>query len=75
MRTRLRAAAHEITCTECRITWTSWLQRLLHIGGMTPHTKPCPETFSHLGPAYQCVHPTNHPGRHRDQHDNTWGRQ
>lgn len=26
---RLRAAKHELRCLECRVTWRSWLQRLI----------------------------------------------
>lgn len=26
---RFRAAAHELRCWECRVTWRSWLQRLI----------------------------------------------
>lgn len=37
--TRLRAAAHEIRCDECRVTWYSWILRLLFIGGMKPMAK------------------------------------
>lgn len=47
----LRAAAHELNCWECRVTWLSWLQRLLFIpAGMRPrprnrpafqNTEPC----------------------------------
>jgi hypothetical protein len=34
---RLRAALHELRCRECRVTWRSWLQRLLgDPRGMTP---------------------------------------
>jgi hypothetical protein len=25
----LRAAAHEVRCAECRVSWSSWLGRLL----------------------------------------------
>lgn len=25
----LKAAAHELRCWECRVTWTSWAQRLV----------------------------------------------
>jgi hypothetical protein len=35
--TRLEAAQHEIHCRECRVTWKSWLQRLIgDKRGMTP---------------------------------------
>jgi hypothetical protein len=33
---RHRAAVHELRCAECRVTWTSWAARLLHLGGMSP---------------------------------------
>lgn len=34
----LRAALHELRCWECRVTWTSWAQRLIGINrGYTPH--------------------------------------
>jgi hypothetical protein len=37
---RVRAAIHELRCWECRVTWTSWLQRLVGIErGMTPSVK------------------------------------
>lgn len=37
VKTRLRAALHELRCPECRVTWPSWLQRLAWLpGGMTP---------------------------------------
>lgn len=26
---RYRAASHELRCSECRVTWISWLQRLV----------------------------------------------
>jgi hypothetical protein len=32
----LQAAAHEIRCQQCRVTWYSWALRLLRIGGMAP---------------------------------------
>lgn len=39
---RLRAAIHELRCTQCRVTWKSWLQRLLgDHRGMTPK-RPAP---------------------------------
>lgn len=28
-RRRLRAAAHELRCPECRVTWRSWWRRLI----------------------------------------------
>lgn len=35
--TAARAAAHEIRCRECRVTWRSWLLRLVGVhGGFTP---------------------------------------
>jgi len=27
--TRLQAARHETRCAECRVTWRSWVQRIL----------------------------------------------
>lgn len=34
---RMKAALHEIRCTECRVTWRSWLQRILGMQrGYTP---------------------------------------
>lgn len=34
---RIRAARHEVRCSECRVTWKSWLQRILNIkAGFTP---------------------------------------
>jgi len=30
---RLRAAAHELRCWECRVTWVSWFQRLIGLKG------------------------------------------
>jgi hypothetical protein len=37
----LRAARHELRCWECRVTWKSWLQRLLGISkGYTPAVPP-----------------------------------
>jgi hypothetical protein len=34
---RLKAAAHELRCWECRVTWTSWAQRLVGLKrGQTP---------------------------------------
>ena len=34
---RLRAARHELRCWECRVTWTSWAQRLAGMKrGYTP---------------------------------------
>lgn len=36
--TRLKAALHELRCWECRVTWTSWTQRLIGIKrGHTPN--------------------------------------
>jgi len=32
----LKAALHELSCKECRVTWWSWLLRLAHAGGMSP---------------------------------------
>jgi len=33
----LKAAKHELRCRECRVTWTSWLQRLFGIkAGYSP---------------------------------------
>lgn len=32
----LAAAAHELRCAQCRVTWYSWALRLLHLGGMAP---------------------------------------
>ena len=29
IRRRLGAGVHELRCTECRVTWKSWAQRLL----------------------------------------------
>ena len=37
--TALRAAAHELRCRECRVTWRSWAARLLHVGGTTPRVR------------------------------------
>lgn len=35
--TCLRAALHEVRCRECRVTWTSWAQRLAGMRrGMAP---------------------------------------
>jgi hypothetical protein len=28
---RLKAAWHELSCWECRVTWTSWAQRLMGV--------------------------------------------
>ena len=36
---RVKAAIHEISCKECRVTWYSWLLRLTGIGGMSPKAK------------------------------------
>jgi hypothetical protein len=37
IKTRCRAAWHELRCLECRVTWTSWRQRLTGDGrGYTP---------------------------------------
>jgi hypothetical protein len=37
IRRRFRAAWHELHCLECRVTWTSWCQRLMGDGrGYTP---------------------------------------
>lgn len=36
---RIQAAIHELRCAECRVTWYSWLLRLLFIGGMKPMAK------------------------------------
>lgn len=34
---RLKDAAHEVRCWECRVTWTSWTQRLAGLKrGHTP---------------------------------------
>jgi hypothetical protein len=34
---RLKAAWHEMRCWECRVTWTSWAQRLVGLKrGQTP---------------------------------------
>lgn len=45
--TRLKAAWHELSCWECRVTWLSWVQRLLGMKrGFTPkpnrHRAPAP---------------------------------
>lgn len=33
----LKCAAHELKCAECRVTWRSWLQRLIGLpAGMSP---------------------------------------
>lgn len=37
--TRVRAAVHELRCRECRVTWRSWLARLLGVGGMAPKVR------------------------------------
>lgn len=38
---RVRAAVHELDCIECRVTWHSWLQRL--VGDRRGHSpKPRP---------------------------------
>jgi len=36
MSAAFKAAAHELRCRQCRVTWYSWALRLLHIGGMAP---------------------------------------
>lgn len=36
---RLRAVVHELRCRECRVTWRSWLARLLGVGGMAPKVR------------------------------------
>jgi phage baseplate assembly protein gpV len=37
---RLQAALHEIRCQQCRVTWISWLQRLIgDKRGMSPRAK------------------------------------
>jgi len=41
MSLRIRAALHEIRCIECRVTWRSWLARLLGVGGMEPKVCTC----------------------------------
>lgn len=34
---RLKAGLHELRCTECRVTWSSWLRRLAGIrSGYSP---------------------------------------
>lgn len=35
-RLRVQAALHETRCRQCRVTWRSWLARLLGVGGMSP---------------------------------------
>jgi hypothetical protein len=37
--THLRAAVHEMRCRECRVTWRSWLARLLGVGGTAPKVR------------------------------------
>lgn len=40
LKMRLKAAAHETQCHECRVTWTSWAQRLLGISrGYSPRLR------------------------------------
>lgn len=41
MSVRLRVALHETRCVECRVTWQSWLARLLGVGGMEPKVCTC----------------------------------
>ena len=36
---RIELAHHELKCSECRVTWYSWILRLLGIGGMKPLAK------------------------------------
>lgn len=39
--TRLNAARHELACIECRVTWSSWAQRLIGLRrGHTPRISP-----------------------------------
>lgn len=39
IKVRWAAAAHEVRCIECRVTWRSWLARLTFTGGMTPRVR------------------------------------
>jgi hypothetical protein len=31
LRLRVRAAVHELSCAECRVTWSGWAGRLLGV--------------------------------------------
>lgn len=34
---RVKAALHELSCRECRVTWRSWIQRLVGVSaGYSP---------------------------------------
>lgn len=41
----LRAALHETRCIECRVTWRSWVQRLLGIKRGYAPAPPYPQAY------------------------------
>ena len=41
MKLRIKAAVHELSCWECRVTWLSWFQRLAgSTSGYSPKLSP-----------------------------------